>query len=357
MLLLQENPQTDIRFRGYGFSRVESLIMTSMLEAMADKSDLEEFKRHMYGGFLNIGDESFTQEDVSALRSWIEEELEGTNKIPLTAFKDLKWVATTAQQGGRDKKSVEKLKRYVIRICAMFEMPPVKLGIFESANYNTSETSQDIADDGLRNLLDLLDAAVNRSIISEYGWDDVQYKSRPDHNRDDPDQLKIKEQRQKLGIDTPNDTRAEYGKEPTEWGELPAPYFSKYFELKGQTDGSGGQQQEDGQFPDDEQGFGEEGQPGNGEEGEDGQPQDEQEPGKEGQQPPLNQKPGGKPNPPQQPGKKQPPWASDEEDEGDEEDEDEEDVEKALAMAFQEALSSFRDRYGTTPTVEFEVTK
>lgn len=353
MLLLQENPQTDIRFRGYGFSRVESLVMTSMLEAMADKSDLEEFKRHMYGGFLNIGDESFTQEDVSALRSWIEEELEGTNKIPLTAFKDLKWVATTAQQGGRDKKSVEKLKRYVIRICAMFELPPVKLGIFESANYNTSETSQDIADDGLRNLLDLLDTAINRSIISEYGHDDVEYKSRPDHNRDDPEQLSIWEQRQKLGIDTPNDTRAEYGKEPTEWGELPTPYFSKYFELKGQTDGSGGQQ---GQGGDEE--VGPDGQPLPNEDGAfPNQEEDGQEGPNGGQQPPFGKKPNGKPTPPNQPGKKQPPWASDDDDEEDEDDEEEEEVEKALAFAFQEALSDFKERFGTTPTVEFEVSK
>jgi len=315
--------------------------MTSTLEAMADKSDLEEFKRAFYGGFLNIQDESFMPEDVAGLRSFIEEELEGTNKIPITAFDKLEYVATHGSDSGRDKKSIEKLKRYVLRICAMFEMPPIKIAIYESANYNTSETSQDIADDGLRNLLHLVDESVSRGIVADFGHADIKYQSLPDHNRDDPEKLGVLKTRQELGIDTPNDTRAEYGKEPTEWGEQPAPYFSKYFEFKGQADGSEG-----------EEGEGEEGEEGAGEEFDDDEEQFQDDEGDEKGE----DKGKDKQSPFKGKGKGKPGDDKEQDDEGDEDSGDE--VEKALVSGFAKAVRQYKESHdGRTPEIEFDVTE
>ena len=244
LLYIQENPQTDVRFRGYGYSRVESLVMTCMLEAMADKGDLEGFKREFYGGFLNIKDPSFMMEDVDAFRHYIEEQLEGSKKIPITAFEDLQYVAANQHTSTGDAKTVEKRKQFALRVCAVLNMPPVKLGIFENANYSTSETSQEISDDGLRELMDLLDEAFTNGIVAEFGYSDIAYRSNAAHLRDQPEEMEAAKQRMELMLATPNEIRAEHGEPPLENGDLPLEYLKAFYQEKGRADANKGAAQD-----------------------------------------------------------------------------------------------------------------
>jgi len=268
LLYIQENPQTDVRFRGYGYSRVETLAMTSMLEAMADKEDLEELKRGMYGGFLNIKDESVVMEDVSALRSMVEEQWEGTKKIPLVAFDDLQWVPTTMSDAGRDKKSVERRKQMALRVCAVMNMPPTKLGILEDVNRATSEGQTDIADDGLRELMDLLDEALNEGIVRPFGYADIAYRSNVSHLRDEPEKLEADGKRLELMLASPNEIRSERGDPPLENGDMSLEYLKAFAQAKGQNDGGGGKGQDEGEPPQD-------GEEGEGEEDKKNLPEDE----------------------------------------------------------------------------------
>ena len=308
LLYIQENPQTDVRFRGYGYSRVESLVMTSMLEGMADKGDLEGFKREFYGGFLNIKDKSFMMEDVDAFRFHIEEQLEGTKKIPITAFEDLQYVAANQNSSTGDAKTVEKRKQFQLRVCAVMNMPPVKLGIFENANYSTSETSQEISDDGLRELMDLLDEAITEGIVADFGYTDIAYRSNAAHLRDKPEELEGHKMRMELMLATPNEIRAEYGDPPIENGDQPLEYLKAYNQEKGKADAGG--EQDQWQYDENE---------GDGDEFE-----DEDESGEVDE----NNAPQNAPD---------------------------EDVEKALVLGFQKAIASHKKKYGTLPKVEIEV--
>jgi len=243
LLRIVENPQTDVRFLGYGYSRVETLAMTMALDALSDKADHEEYVRDFFGGFLNIKDESFTQEDISALRIQIEEELEGTKKIPLTAFKELQYVSTTPHGANRDKRSMDRRKLYMQRVCAIFEIPPVKLGNYENANYSTSETAKEMGDDGLRSLLGMLDRKITDHIVRSFGFDDIKYQSRSPHLRDDPKLLEIAKKKLDLGIWSVNDARLAFGKEPTDEGEHSFLFFQEYEKERGRTEGGGGMEE------------------------------------------------------------------------------------------------------------------
>lgn len=235
LLQIIENPQTDLNFLGHGYSRAESLIITSMLESHADASDLEEYKREMFGGFLNITDPAMQQEDMDAFSDYIAENYEATKRLPYTAFEKVEFVSASPNQGGRDKKQSDRLTRYVQRICAIFDMPEIKLGINESVGYNTAEASLDIDDAGLLTLLSIFDDAMT-TIVQDFGHDDVAYSSNPEHSRDEEKRLENTKAKQEQGIWTVNDARVDWEMDPVEEGDKPLVYYNAYWEEKGRSD-------------------------------------------------------------------------------------------------------------------------
>lgn len=237
LLRIVENPQTDINFLGYGFSRVESLVVTSLLEANADKADLEEFKRDFYGGFLNVKDPAFQQEDVDAVTAWIEEALEGTRKLPVTAFEDIQYVAANPASTNRDKRGDERRQRWLQRICAIFEIAPLKLGSVDKTNYRNSDVSQEQQDDGLRALLAVVDDNITRRVVHQFGHDDIAYVSDPQHSRDEERELKNLREKAEMGILDVNDLRMAEGKEPLDLGDRSIWYFQEFEKARGQAEG------------------------------------------------------------------------------------------------------------------------
>lgn len=250
LMRIVENPQTDVNFLGHGFSRVETLVTTSMLQAMDDSSEMEELQRQFYGGFLNIADSGEDQHTLMEFSDYIQREWEGTRKLPVTNFQDAEFIKTESDSFGRDKSAVDRKRQKILRICALFEISPMKLGQFFSANYSTSETSQEHGDEGLQNLMAVIDRFINADIISEFGYDDVQYSSSVAHKRDVMKELEEAEKRQELGIDVVNKTRARFGEPPIEVGDKPAAYFKQYWGESGKRDGSTGG---DHVVPEDEQ--------------------------------------------------------------------------------------------------------
>lgn len=241
LMFLQENPQTDIEFRGHGYSRVESLIMSCVLDAHNDKSDLEEFKRQTYGGALVFKQKGLEREDLDQQRVYFEEELEGTYKIPMFAMPDEKgevsYVSFSGSPGARDKKADARTMRLIKRMAAAFEIPLTKLEHSQETNYATSKTQQEQADDGLRKLLMFLDDAITRNIVADFGYNDIKYSSKPAHNRDEKAELDIVKQRLELGIWELNDARMDAGEDPIEEGDISWWRWSEAQKAMGQGEG------------------------------------------------------------------------------------------------------------------------
>lgn len=274
---IQENPQTDIEFRGHGWSRMESLVMSSILEAYGDRENLEEFKRSTYGGFLVLQKEGIDQEDIEDERRFIEEELEGTKKLPLIGISPdgkVSWVSTSPYGGMRDKKSVEAAIRLVKRIAATFEMPLIKLAEHTAhTNFATSRTTQKQDDDGLRNVLAFLDDAFTRNLVAPFGYEDIAYESDPQHMRDEKERLELAQKRLEVGIWELNDARMEWGEDPQEDGDISWYRWTEREKAHGQMEGQMAVQAE---MPEDPM-AGAEGEdiansPGDGTEGELGMP-------------------------------------------------------------------------------------
>lgn len=233
---MQENPSTDIDMHGYGFGRVESLVITSLLEAYSDKSNLEEYKREMRGGFLTIQREGYDIEDAEEWRDYIEYELEGTHKMPVITIDkdgDVKWVATT-RNGLQDKKTAEAAVRLVKRISATFELPLIKLAEhMGQTNYSTSRTTQSMDDDGQRKLYAWFGDAITRNVVAQFGFDDIAFTCDPRHRRDEKERLEIAKQKLELGIWEPNDARIEWGEDPREDGDQPYAFWTEYHRARG----------------------------------------------------------------------------------------------------------------------------
>lgn len=240
LLRIMENPQTDITWRGYGFSRVETLVLTCMLDAMSDKADMEEYQREWYHGIINVKDKSFRLEDAQSLRQHIMENWEGNRGVPVTAFSEVEYLSMAPGGNSRDNRSQQRRDLYLNRICAIFEIGKTKLGVYDQANYSTSENSTEMTDDGLDHFLGVFDQHVTESIVwdeSFGGHKDIKYVSKPSHQREEMRQLEKMEKEAKLGLIDVNDMRLARGKAPIDEGSRSIFFFEALEKEAGRTQG------------------------------------------------------------------------------------------------------------------------
>lgn len=240
LMRIVENPQTDITWRGYGFSRVETLVLTCMLDAMSDKADMEEYQREWYHGLINIKDKSFQMEDAQSLRQHIMENWEGNRGVPVTAFNEVEYLSMSPGGNTRDNRSQQRRDLYLNRICAIFEIGKTKLGVYDQANYSTSENSTEMTDDGLDHFLDVFDRHVTEQIVWDEGFGghrDVKYVSKPAHQREEMRKLERMEKEAKLGLIDVNDMRLACGKAPIDEGNRSLFFFEALEKEAGRTQG------------------------------------------------------------------------------------------------------------------------
>jgi hypothetical protein len=240
LIRILENPQTDITWRGYGFSRVETLVLTCMLDAMSDKADMEEYQREWYHGLINIKDKSFQMEDAQSLRQHIMENWEGNRGVPVTAFSEVEYLSMAPGGNTRDNRSQQRRDLYLNRICAIFEIGKTKLGVYDQANYSTSENSTEMTDDGLDHFLDVFDRHVTEQIVWDEGFGghrDVKYVSKPAHQREEMRKLERMEKEAKLGLLDVNDMRLACGKAPIDEGNRSIFFFESLEKEAGRTQG------------------------------------------------------------------------------------------------------------------------
>ena len=251
LMYIIENPQTDVRFRGYGYSRVETLANTLMLDAKGDKADGKEYDHAMYGGALVFqGVPGLnTQEDMDAMRSYYEEEIEGSYKLPMLAAGkegEIKYVQTKMDPGRGDKSAVEKKKRYFLRVCAALDIPPIKMGVHEDVNRASAGSMKEIADEGLEHLLDIIGTSLTRSIAHDFGNDDIAIVGTIGAE-DRKSELDIVKDELESCIIYVNDAKTQMGHEPVPDGDVPLVYYKKFQEEKAIIDAQATQEQSPGE--------------------------------------------------------------------------------------------------------------
>lgn len=169
LMVIIDNPQTDVRFAGYGFSPLESLIVSVSAELYASKYNASYFEKgSVPEGMINLGPEA-APEDVDAFRMyWMNEIMGRPWAIPILGGSKAEWIPWRASN--KDMEFMAYQEWLLKKICAMFNISPKEMGLIEDVNRSTAE-SQDTSEQekGIEPLLELIEDSFEVEVIGEHG--------------------------------------------------------------------------------------------------------------------------------------------------------------------------------------------
>jgi phage portal protein BeeE len=165
-----DNPQSDINWRGYGMSPLESLVVSVTADLHAAKYNSDYFtKGSVPEGVLHLGEE-IDPELVDAFRLYWLNEIQGKpHAFPIIggskAPEFLQW-----REGNRDMQFMEYCNWLLQKMCAVFQISPKELGQIDDVNRSTAEdASQSDDQKGIEPLMQLIKQMVDLEVIGELG--------------------------------------------------------------------------------------------------------------------------------------------------------------------------------------------
>ncbi len=169
LMVIIDNPQTDVRFSGYGFSPLESLIVTVSAELYSSKYNASYFEKGAVPeGMINLGPEA-APEDVNAFRLyWMNEIMGRPWAIPILGGSKAEWIPWRATN--KDMEYMAYQEWLLKKICAMFNISPKELGLIEDVNRSTAESQDESEQEkGIEPLLELIQDSFEVEVIGEHG--------------------------------------------------------------------------------------------------------------------------------------------------------------------------------------------
>lgn len=228
MIVARYNPMTDVKLAGYGFSPLETLIVSVTADLHASKYNSEYFtKGSVPEGILSLG-EDVDPDMVDAFRAFWLTEVTGKHwSLPIIGGSSnpefINW-----RESNRDMQFMEYQQWLLQKMCAVFEIDQKDLGQIADVNRSTAE-SQDSAnnDVGIQPLLDFIKHTIDLEIIGEhgqglgdyleFGWeqvgetaDEINQKFQPMH---EAGVATGGEWRDAHGMDADGDEKATHGRE------------------------------------------------------------------------------------------------------------------------------------------------
>jgi phage portal protein BeeE len=165
-----DNPQSDVRWRGYGFSPLESLVVSVTAELHAAKFNSEYFTRgSVPEGILHLGEE-IDPELVEAFRLYWQNEIQGKpHAFPIMGGgKSPEFMQMRAPN--RDMQFMEYQQWLLQKMCAVFQISPKEFGQIDDVNRSTAEDASESDDQkGVQPLADLVKNMIDLDIIGELG--------------------------------------------------------------------------------------------------------------------------------------------------------------------------------------------
>ncbi len=170
LIVSMDNPQTDVRLRGYGVSPLESLVVTVTADLHAAKFNASYFEKGAIPeGILNLG-EDVDPELVDAFRIYWLSEIQGKpHALPIIggskAPEFMQW-----RDSNRDMQFMEYQDWLLQKLCAVYQLPKQEVGSIEDVNRSTAD-QQDASGDrkGIQPLLDLIKNTLDLEVIGELG--------------------------------------------------------------------------------------------------------------------------------------------------------------------------------------------
>jgi SPP1 gp7 family putative phage head morphogenesis protein len=230
----------------YGYARTQAildLIKSLHYSTLYNKRFFEE--NPIPDGALSLLDTN--EVEMKDFMSWWNSEFKAQPHKLAVINKDVKWQPFNISQ--RELEFLETQKWYYSMIITMFGLTPAEMGITGDLNRATSATQAEVVKrKSIRPFLKLLEAAINKEIIPEFGFEGIEFQ----FIYDDPSEKRIRLDNWQLelnmGIKTVNEVRNELGLEPVENGD-----YSNSMQLMAQSHGpqiqQESQEQEETQYP------------------------------------------------------------------------------------------------------------
>jgi Phage portal protein/ParB-like nuclease domain len=169
LIFTMDNPQTDVRFAGYGYSPLEYLIVSVTAELYSSKYNASYFEKGAVPeGMINLGPEA-APEDVNAFRLyWMNEIMGRPWAIPILGGSKAEWIPWRASN--KDMEYMAYQEWLLKKFCAIFQMSPKEMGLVEDVNRSTAE-SEDSSEEqkGVEPLLELIEDTFEVEVIGEHG--------------------------------------------------------------------------------------------------------------------------------------------------------------------------------------------
>jgi hypothetical protein len=169
LVYIMDNPQTDVRFSGYGMSPLEHLIISVTAELYSSKYNMSYFEKgSVPEGILNLG-EDVSPEDVDAFRLyWMNEIMGKPWALPIVGGKGVEWTAW--RQSNKDMEFMSYQEWLLKKLCAVYQIAPQEVGELEDVNRSTAD-SQDESNDSksIEPILSLLKDYIDVEIVGEHG--------------------------------------------------------------------------------------------------------------------------------------------------------------------------------------------
>lgn len=169
LIWIMDNPQTDVRFSGFGFSPLENLIVSVTAELYASKYNASYFEKGAVPeGIINLGPEA-APEDVNAFRLyWMNEIMGRPWAIPIMGGSKTEWIPWRASN--KDMEYMAYQEWLLKKVCANYTITPKEMGMVEDVNRSTAESEDSSEQEkGILPLLTLLADYFEVEIIGEHG--------------------------------------------------------------------------------------------------------------------------------------------------------------------------------------------
>jgi len=202
----------------YGYARTQSIldIVKSLhYSTLYNKRFFEETP--IPDGALSLLDTNET-EMRSFMSYWNNEFKAQPHKVAIMN-KDIKWQPFAVSQ--RELEFLDTQKWYFNMVISAFGLSPSELGVTDNLNRATSATQSELVKrKGVRPFLRLLEDFINKGVISEFGYDGIQFQFIYDDPAEKNERLANWNLELTMGVKTINEVRNEMGLEPIEGGDV-----------------------------------------------------------------------------------------------------------------------------------------
>jgi hypothetical protein len=220
LVYLMQNQTTH---RVLGWSPVETLVQVIEAELYGEKYDFEQMRNAAPAGVLDLGP-GLSIQQVEAYREYYQSEIAGTKDLAIIGGGEPgAGSGSTFHRFGFSPAEMQRdaYKSWLInKIAFVFQLDKTIYGLVDNVNRATSQTMAVRTDQGFASLARLIAEFFTREIIWEI--DENHGFEFTDLVTHDPFvQAKIRQINMAIGITTPNEVRAEDGRDPVAWGDVP----------------------------------------------------------------------------------------------------------------------------------------